>query len=326
MSEKNENDIDDLLNRIQVEILPLLDQAIVDDSVAFDNANLKECWNEKKCENTKCAVHNNEANLRCWQISGTYCGGKVQGVFAEKYGNCKACDLYKAACPTVVEELGEGLNNLLFLIHKQKAHNAKQLDSIKHLNSELSSAIENLDAKNRSIQELIITDKLTGLFNRNYLFTVLEDEISRCQRYNSSFSILMIDIDNFKTVNDEFGHLAGDNLLTLLGTHVKKTIRNTDRPFRYGGEEFVIVLPETEATIALIIADRIRTTFENVSIEIAASSGPKKVSRTLSIGAAFYTQGVTAQLLLQHADMAMYRAKTEGKNRVFRYDNLVEPA
>ncbi|MBF0329579.1 MAG: GGDEF domain-containing protein [Nitrospirae bacterium] len=322
MKKNDAAECDYILKRIHEEILPLMDKAISDDSVLFNNDNLKTCWEEKNCDKEVCPVHSKNEHLRCWQIAGTYCGGKVQGFFAEKYKNCKACDIYTAACPTVVEELGEGLNNLLFLIRKQKRYNAKQLEEINHLNNELSSAIENLDTKNRAIQEMVITDKLTGLYNRNYLFTVLEDEISRCQRYNTTFSIFMIDIDDFKRVNDEFGHLVGDKLLASLGDVVKKVIRNTDRPFRYGGEEFVIILPETEPSIAIIIANRIRTAFEATIIEIDDGSGKKNISRTLSLGVAFYKKGATSQELLKQADTAMYTAKAEGKNKVIRFDFL----
>ena len=319
MSEPAENDLNIIVKRIREEILPLLDAAILDDSAVFANPNLVACWKAMDCNNTRCPIHDDETDLHCWHIAGTYCGGQSQGTFTEKYDNCKLCKVYRAACPTIVEELGEGINNYLYLIRKQKSHNAKQLHEISYLNKELASAVENLDTKNREIQELVITDKLTGLFNRGYLLTVLEDEITRCQRYSSKLSLLMMDIDDFKSVNDKYGHHVGDKILSSLGEFLKMTSRKTDRCFRYGGEEIVVVLPETELAVANIIANRMREEFEK---HVVVLEGPKPIelSRTLSIGVTYYREGCTPQELLKEADKAMYEAKTQGKNCVVRYD------
>lgn len=322
MSETNNNDFDIILKRIQEDILPLLDDAILDDKIIFNNPNLKVCWKIKNCEKDACPIYNKEIDLRCWQIAGTYCGGKVQGEFVKKYGNCKKCDIYRAACPTIVEELGEGINNFLHLIRKQNKYTVKQLNEINYLNKELASTLENLDAKNQEIQEIVVTDKLTGLYNRNYLFTVLEDEIYRCQRYNSKLSLMMIDLDDFKSVNDEYGHLVGDKILSALGSFLKLKIRKTDRAFRYGGEELVVILPETEIAIANIIANRIREEYPKQVFTINENDNPEiiEISRTLSIGVTSYKEGCTGQDLLKQADKAMYEAKSQGKNKVIRYD------
>lgn len=326
MPETGDSDLSDIVARIRNEILPLLDAAITDDTVVFANPYLMACWKAKNCTNARCPVLNNEADLRCWHIAGTYCGGKPQGAFAAKFSNCKLCDVYKAACPTIVEELGEGINNYLYLIRKQKAHSAKQLHQIGYLNKELASAIENLDAKNREIQELVVTDKLTGLFNRGYLFTLLEDETARCQRYDSKLSLLMMDLDDFKRVNDEYGHLIGDKVLAALGTFLKSMLRKTDRCFRYGGEEFVVVLPETEIAVANIIANRMREEYEKQVVVVERPDGAKavEISRTLSVGVTCYREGCNPQDLLKEADRAMYEAKTQGKNCVIRHDLIGE--
>ncbi|MBI4844998.1 MAG: diguanylate cyclase [Candidatus Omnitrophica bacterium] len=314
----------EIVERITKEIIPLFDLAIKNDSVLYKNPNLKQCWNEKNCKKESCPVFKNESNLRCWQIAGTYCGGKIQGLFAEKYDNCKMCEVYKKACPTIVEELGENFNNLMYLVHKQKHITADHVKKIDHLNKELFSALENLDLKNREIQELVITDKLTGLYNRNYLFATLEDEISRSMRYDYQFSLLMMDLDDFKKINDEYGHLEGDKILSFLGEMLKTKLRKTDRSFRYGGEEFVIVLPETEMTIAFMVAERIRAAFEakTFSMHHPATSKDTLLSPTLSIGVISYQKGLSIQDLLGKADEAMYKAKSLGKNKVVRHDEL----
>jgi len=326
MSEPNDNDLNVIVARIRKEILPLLDAAIGDDAIVFENPHLTACWKAMDCTHARCPVFNRAADLRCWHTAGTYCGGKAQGAFTEKFKNCKLCEVYRAACPTIVEELGEGINNYLYLIRKQKKHNAKQLQEISYLNKELASAIENLDVKNREIQELVVTDRLTGLYNRGYLFTVLEDEIIRCQRYGPHLSLMMMDLDDFKVVNDTYGHLAGDRVLSALGAFLKKMTRKTDRCFRYGGEEFVVVLPETQIAFANIIANRIREEYEKQVVVIGEAEGakPVEISRTLSIGVTHYREGCSPQTLLKEADRAMYEAKTLGKNQVFRYDFIAE--
>ncbi len=311
-----------ILEHLRTEILPLFDRAITDDNVVFKNPNLIDCWQEKTCTREECPSFN-KLGLRCWQISGTYCGGKTQGAFVDKYDNCKSCNVFKDACPTIVEELGEHFNNLLFLIRKQKKQDKIQRQSIDHLNKELRSALENLQTRNMEIQTLVITDKLTGLYNRHYLSTVMEDEVIRCSRKEYQFSILMIDVDNFKTLNDNYGHLFGDKVLSELGRLIKNNIRNYDKAFRFGGEEFVVILPETDQTIAWMVAERIRESFAQNTFTVTTSESiEKKINRTLSIGIASYDEGLSVDDLVKYADMAMYTAKSQGKNRVVRSSEI----
>jgi len=312
---------EDLLQRIRNEILPLFDSAVNDDKSLFQNPYLKNCWEEKNCQKENCPVFK-EVKPRCWQISGTYCGGKTQGAFVDKYTNCKACEVYSNVCPTIVEELGEHLNNMVFLLRKKNERVNKQVQNIDHLNRELRSALENLDSRNMEIQKLVITDKLTGLYNRHYMMTVLDDEVMRHTRKGYEFSILMLDIDNFKALNDTHGHLFGDEVLSGLGGILKRTTRNYDRAFRFGGEEFVVVLPETEQTIAWMVAERIREAFAEKQFGAKTDNGEEKVSSTISIGVASYTANLGVAELLRKADDALYEAKSRGKNQVVRHTDI----
>lgn len=315
---KPETGCNAIVNRIEKEILPLFEKAILDETVYFYNSHLVKCWEEKSCENKQCPVSGD--NLRCWQVAGTYCGGKVQGMFVDKYKNCKLCEVYQKACPTIVEQLGEGLNNLLFLLRKEKNISKRNFEKISHLNKELLSSLENLDARNREIQELVITDKLTGLYNRHYMMTTLDDELLRCDRIQRDLAVLMMDVDNFKSFNDSYGHINGDTVLARLGELIKKSVRQYDRAFRYGGEEFVIILPETDQTIAWMVGERIRERFSKEKFYIKQEDGePLIVSRTLSAGVVSYRKGLTAGQILMQADEAMYMAKSQGKNQVVRF-------
>jgi len=129
----------------------------------------------------------------------------------------------------------------------------------------------------------------------------------------------MIDVDDFKLINDTFGHTCGDKMLSFLGHMLHDYLRKCDRPFRYGGEEFVVVLPDTDLTIAWVVAERIRITFEREQFEFEAKDGTKTVSRTISIGLAGYELGMSVSALIKRADEAMYKAKSEGKNITIRY-------
>jgi len=167
-----------------------------------------------------------------------------------------------------------------------------------------------------------ITDPLMEIYNRRYLERRLEEEFARARRYGFPLSLLLLDIDHFKKVNDDHGHPAGDLVLKGIGGILKKTVRNVDVSARYGGEEMAILLPHTPDTDAAILAERIRRTIENHPFPAGAPAGNGILLRcTVSIGIAAMTRECAkAGQLLQMADTAMYRAKQGGRNRtvVFR--------
>ncbi len=156
-----------------------------------------------------------------------------------------------------------------------------------------------------------ITDKLTGLYNRRYFDYFLDLELKRSLRENSSLALLMIDVDNFKQINDTLGHLFGDKILNKLGDLIKSNIRETDLAARYGGEEFSIVMSNTSFDEAEEIAERIRKSVELFKF------GEKKIVTTVSIGIALHPfDAKSVQELLDSADSALYRAKHNGKNQI----------
>jgi len=161
---------------------------------------------------------------------------------------------------------------------------------------------------------LSFTDPLTGLYNRRFINEVLIKEIERDKRLDKEFSIVLLDLDNFKKVNDTFGHLSGDIALKTVAGIMTGNVRKFDIVGRYGGEEFVIVMPETSKIRALDIADRIRSVLGRKSIGIA---GRKRIKLTGSFGiATFKEDGTSPAELLFLADERLYKAKREGKNRV----------
>lgn len=162
------------------------------------------------------------------------------------------------------------------------------------------------------VTDLAIKDGLTGIFNHLHIVTKLEQEVARSGRYGSNLSVILFDIDNFKDVNDVFGHLAGDQVLTRVAELLKTSVRNIDMVGRYGGEEFLAVLPETDAEAAVTMAERLRGTIENERFVY----DDKTIQVTVCGGVAGYQSGMDANGLIKTADEGLLRAKRQGKNLV----------
>jgi diguanylate cyclase (GGDEF)-like protein len=186
---------------------------------------------------------------------------------------------------------------------------------IKHLQERLRDA-------QRKLEEQSITDALTGLKNRRFFDERLLEEFKRAQRYGDTLSLIMIDLDHFKDVNDAHGHQAGDVVLREAATLIRASIRDPDICARYGGEEFAVILPKTHMTGALAVAERIWKELGAKEYAIPASgASPKRVHVTASIGIAFYPSKdiASGELLLRFADQALYNAKRGGRNSICLY-------
>jgi len=163
--------------------------------------------------------------------------------------------------------------------------------------------------------EMAITDALTGLFNRRYMETHLSALVEQAANRGKPISVLVVDIDFFKSINDGHGHDAGDDVLREFALRIRKSIRNIDLACRYGGEEFVIVMPETDMGVATMVAERLRRRIASEPFAIQQGAGSLEV--TISIGiAALGAPGDNAAAILKRADQALYRAKRDGRNRV----------
>ena len=157
-----------------------------------------------------------------------------------------------------------------------------------------------------------VTDGLTGLFNHEYFVTALRREMQRCKRHDLKLSLVMLDLDDFKAINDTYGHLEGDRVLMKSATLVSESLREIDIAARYGGEEFAVILPDTPRTGAFVVADRIRRRVEEHFRR--RKEGPRV---TLSGGVAtFPDDAADLEQLITRADEALYRSKAQGKNRV----------
>jgi diguanylate cyclase (GGDEF)-like protein/PAS domain S-box-containing protein len=178
----------------------------------------------------------------------------------------------------------------------------RELESIKHAQKELL-------AKNMTLEKLASTDKLTGLWNRRYLENAALCETQRASRYNLTLSLILFDIDYFKHYNDSFGHQIGDNLLIMVSNLIAQELRTNDIFARWGGDEFIILLPNTDALAAWQTAEKIRSITETYK-------APPVDSVTLSMGVAEYITNETVSEWINRADDALYLAKRDGRNAV----------
>ncbi len=162
------------------------------------------------------------------------------------------------------------------------------------------------------IGHMAVTDGLTNLANRKHLDSMLSEEVQRAQRHNRALAVLMVDIDHFKKINDVHGHLTGDRVLAGMGLLLRQRLRAGDRVGRYGGEEFCVILPETDLPNALSIAESLRALVATNPIPVES----KRLAVTVSIGAAGLTSQMQATDLYRAADQMLYQAKNDGRNRV----------
>jgi len=187
-------------------------------------------------------------------------------------------------------------------------------NKVKERTADLVRANERLSTLNKELEEISITDGLTQVFNRQYFMERLRQEVKRASRYNTHVSLLMMDIDHFKTVNDTHGHQAGDTVLEGVACNIMERIREIDLFARYGGEEFCLIATAMDQAEAFQFADRLRELIEKQEFDHHG----KKIKVTISIGVSAYEPSIKEKFeeLIRRADEALYRAKGQGRNRV----------
>ncbi len=239
------------------------------------------CWEIKHCSRTDCPAFQEEEG-RCWLKVGTLCGGTVQGDFAKKYRSCFSCD--------VMKEMEE--------------------DEVRSLYEHINILIHHLKKRDEKIVSAAITDQLTGVYNRAYFNEFIDKRISHAGRYEENISFIMIDLDGFKGLNDTFGHQAGDSVLIEAATLLQRMIRRSDLLFRYGGDEFLIVLPYADCERAEMVKERIRAAAERWNLENRRYG---KFRLSLSTGCSTWKRGDDVFAKLREADALMYEEKKQKK-------------
>jgi diguanylate cyclase (GGDEF)-like protein len=187
----------------------------------------------------------------------------------------------------------------------------------------IKSLQDQLRSKERLLEELSITDSLTRLKNRRFFDERLSEEFRRAQRYSDPLSLIMVDLDHFKEINDQFGHPMGDTVLREAGDVIRASTREPDICARYGGEEFAVILPKTHLTGALAVAERIWKELGSKVYRLPGTGkdGPveRRVTASLGVAAYPYVDITNAELLLKYSDAALYQAKDSGRNTICLY-------
>lgn len=220
-------------------------------------------------------------------------------------------------------ETGEEIENRVYLHHKE-GHRVPVIVRTSPLyndDGEIYGALElftdagyhkKLFTENKRLQELSIKDQLTNIYNRSYINYQVDALINEYELFSNSFGVVFVDIDNFKYINDTYGHKVGDDILKLISRTIKSNIRDEDLFGRYGGEEFLLVFKLANKEELLMISEKIRLLVEKSSIIYNNDS----ISVTISLGASMYREGDTKEELIDRADQAMYESKRTGKNKV----------
>lgn len=217
------------------------------------------------------------------------------------------------------------VNGILCLKKKEEEFGSAYTDDEKEYVAILAG-FASVAIENARLYEIATLDIKTKLFNHGYFQNQLVEEIERAERYKTDLSLMMLDLDNFKKVNDTYGHVTGDDVLIEVAQSIKNQVRTCDIPARFGGEEFAIILPETDTSSSLIVAERLRKSIENLSFNVldAHSDSDEHFSITISIGITSFVHSVnmTEDILIERADKALYHAKQNGRNLVVLFENI----
>lgn len=200
----------------------------------------------------------------------------------------------------ISQELSQVINN------NNKIHN-NIIDAQK--------TVKRLQEKMEEVADMATIDELTGLYNRRALFSRLLEEQSRCKRYGQGFSLLMVDIDDFKSINDQHGHQIGDGILKGLGSFFRQNLRDSDFPARFGGEEFVCLLPGTSLEQAVSVGNKLRELITKSTLSSRDNKLNLKISFSVGV-ASLFAEDDNIDNLIKRADDALYLAKRRGKNQV----------
>jgi diguanylate cyclase (GGDEF)-like protein/PAS domain S-box-containing protein len=244
--------------------------------------------------------------------------GSIEDVVARHYGTkYHRSDMIKEAfeAEDFFPHFGEAGKWIFFTAAPLKDSRGQTIGAIETLQDVTSRKLaeDALRASECRHRELSITDSLTGLYNSRHFFNRAAEEVDRSNRYGSPLSLILLDVDNFKRYNDTYGHLEGDHVLSALAELIRSEIRGIDSAYRYGGEEFIVIFPETEPAETRIVAERLRQSFENT---IFSPLPGEEARSTISIGGGSYIPGESLSTFVKRVDEAMYRAKNCGKNRM----------
>ena len=221
------------------------------------------------------------------------------------------------AAPLGATEDGDQVIGIVSVARGDRAFTDGERELFAYLTNQASVSVENVDL-HETVQRQAVTDELTGLFNHRRFQEVMTAEVERARRYGHELGLIMLDIDNFKSVNDTYGHLQGDMVLREVARVLRQSSRDVDEPARYGGEEMAVALPLTDLEGAYQFADRVRRRIEALELPLVDGDGFCKVTASFGVASLATADSATKSSLVAAADGALYEAKRAGKNRTVR--------
>jgi diguanylate cyclase (GGDEF)-like protein len=221
------------------------------------------------------------------------------------------------ARPLAAPEPEEGVLGVISIARPGRPFSQRQRELFEYLTNQAAISIENVDL-HETIQRQAVTDELTGLFNHRRFQEVMTAEVERTRRFGQELGLIMLDIDNFKRVNDTYGHLQGDLVLREVARALRESSREIDEPARYGGEEMAVALPQTGLQGAYEFAERVRQRIEGLQIPLLDGDGTLRVTASFGAASLPHSAKIDKDALVAAADAALYRAKRSGKNRTVK--------
>ena len=229
-------------------------------------------------------------------------------------------DGHHALSAPLIARLGSGSSveqvGMVSIARSDRPFDEQAYELFAYLTGQAAVSIENVDL-HETVRLQAVTDELTGLYNRNHFHETLDSEIERSRRFGTDVGLVMLDLDDFKQINDTFGHPQGDMVLVEVGRVLRDLSRDIDEPARYGGEELAVILPQTDLGGAELLAERMRTAIEELRIKRNDGKGVLDVTASFGV-ASLPACAHDRETLIAEADAALYRAKRAGKNRVMR--------
>lgn len=260
---------------------------------------------------TLAATHNPQALLPVILAAAIEATGSIGGQLVEGEEVVAEQGQIAPSAASLVLHLGEAGDAMRLVLFPAGRFPDQSVEAARWFAEQASIALDNARL-HRIVERQAITDDLTGLANRRSFIARLTSETSRADRFGGELVLVVADIDDFKLVNDRFGHRAGDLVLKEFGRILGRSVREVDLPVRLGGEEFALLLPETDLDGGVHLAERIRARLERARVRVER----REIAVTASFGVASYTEGVSGEDLLAEADACMYQAKARGKNTI----------
>jgi diguanylate cyclase (GGDEF)-like protein len=226
------------------------------------------------------------------------------------------------AAPLGATEGGDQVIGIVSVARGDHVFTAAERELFAYLTNQASVSVENVDL-HETVQRQAVTDELTGLFNHRRFQEVIAAEVERARRYGQEMGLIMLDIDNFKQVNDRYGHLQGDLVLREVARVLRQSSREIDEPARYGGEEMAVALPQTDLEGAFQFAERVRHSVEALDLPLLSGDGTLKVTASFGVASLASADHADKDALVAAADSALYEAKRAGKNRTVRANGAV---